>query len=96
MKKLIIASLSLILSASALATVPVTAAPPGAGVEPPEASFGVKFCHEIVIWVVLQNGKVIRVDKAHHPKTPEDMQKFLAWLETGPSDIAVLPCPVET
>lgn len=76
----------------------ITAAPAGTALEPPQGSFGVKLCGEIVVWVFLKDGKVIRMDKDHHPATKEDTQKFLEWLDSGPSDVVdrATNCPVGT
>lgn len=61
---------------------------------PPRASFGVMRCGEVVaIWVVTQDGKVLRTDAEHHPDTPEEYNAFLKWLETAQEDIYVIPCP---
>lgn len=81
--------------ARAMGAEPAAAATPNAPhqLEPPQGSFGVKFCNQLVVWVILQDGKVIRMDKEHHPKTPEEMQLFLKWLESGPSDVQTIPCP---
>lgn len=103
----LIASLILVASIASAAEQPSapvgnqSSVPPGVSVEPPQGSFGVKACSAegkptLVVWVILKNGKVIRMDKDHHPKTPEDMQAFLAWLDTGPSDIIEIKCPVST
>lgn len=91
MNKLISA---LVLAGSLASAGTPTAPPSSVPVEPPQGTFGVKFCNQIVLWVILQNGKVVRMDKDHHPKTPEDLQAFLQWIETGPTDIKILPCPV--
>ena len=64
---------------------------------PPLASMGVTQCDEpVVIWVILADHHVIRFDKDHKPSTKEGTQMFLQWLATGPHDIYVMPCPVNT
>ena len=61
--------------------------------QPPQASFGVTQCGEVVaIWVVTKDGKLFRTDPEHHPDTPAEYNAFLQWLTTAQSDIYVLPC----
>lgn len=85
---------ALVLASNLASAGTPTAPPPQGAVLAPLGTFGVKFCNQIVLWVILQDGKVVRMDKDHHPKTPEEMQAFLRWVETGPTDIEILPCPV--
>lgn len=74
------------------------AAHPDTGKEPahihaPRGSFGFVGCGQYGIWVFLADGKSYRYDsKGKKLKTPEEMQKLLAWLDTGPTDIVKLEC----
>lgn len=78
-----------------LVTAQVFAAPPTP--VPPQASFTVTQCGKIVvIWVLLPNGKVARMDKNRHPRTEEQLIDFMTWLETGPRDIYDAPCGITT
>jgi len=61
---------------------------------PPKASFGVIQCKKLVVlWVILADGKVTRITQKN---LPDDIDAFIAWLETGPSDGYVLPCMTST
>lgn len=102
MKRLLGFTASLLLGSTAFAAdAPVPAAPAGVTVEPPKASMGATYCDpdgtkRLVVWVILANGKIIRMDKDHKPKTPEETKAFLEWLDTGPTDLFPIPCPVST
>lgn len=62
---------------------------------PPKMSVGVSQCNKIIaLWIVLQNGRVVRMDKDNHPDTPEHQKALLEWVKTGPSDIYVAPCGI--
>ena len=61
---------------------------------PPQASFGVMQCGEVVaIWVITKDGKLFRTDAEHHPDTPAEYNAFLSWLATAQEDLYTLPCP---
>ena len=60
---------------------------------PPQASFGVMQCGEVVaIWVITKDGKLFRTDAEHHPDTAEEYNSFLQWLTTAQQDVYTLPC----
>lgn len=60
---------------------------------PPQASFTITQCGRIVVvWIIMPNGKVARMDKDRHPDTDAQQKAFIEWLETGPRDIYDLPC----
>lgn len=64
--------------------------------KPPQASFGVMQCNEVIaIWVITSDGKLFRTDAQHHPESVAEYNAFLEWLKTAQSDIYVLPCPGE-
>lgn len=104
MKKLILI-LSLVASAAYAQTFgpgvsgpsPDTAesAPVPQKLAPPRAAFGV-ICKgtgtPVAIWTVLEDGKVFRFDKDHHPDTAQETAKLMAWIKTGPTDFLEIVC----
>ena len=72
------------------------AAEPEPAKKPPMFSVGVFACGKpVVLWVSVDQGggvgSVHRFDK-EHPIPDEQMDAFLAWLTTGPSDYVTFPC----
>lgn len=61
-------------------------------IQPPRGSFGFQGCGQYAIWIFLADGKSYRIDSDHQPKTKDDMQKLLDWLNSGPSDIVEIKC----
>ena len=51
---------------------------------------GARMCHEVVIWVTLDDGNVRRADKDH---LPSNLKAFFAALKDVPHDVYEFPCP---
>lgn len=55
--------------------------PPGYGIQGEIAAYwGVKTCHELIVWILLVDGTtshMVRIDQDHHP---DDMQNFMRQL----------------
>lgn len=65
----------------------------GAELEPPQVSFGVVQCGDVVaIWVITHDGKLMRMDATNAPKDPEAYNAFLKWLGTSQQDLYEIPC----
>jgi len=64
---------------------------------PPKASFGVSQCGKMVaLWIITQDGRIVRMDKLHHPDTEQHQKDLMDWVATGPTDIYVAPCGIST
>lgn len=60
---------------------------------PPAAVLAVTQCGKPVVqWVLLVNGHIVRIDKAHAPATAAENAKLQAWIATGHNDTYELPC----
>lgn len=100
MKDYLVAALAIIaLAAAAVAqspssdlntstTQPMSASAAAAG-GVPTMYFGVKACGVQVFWLVMQDGRMFRLDPEHHPK---DLEKFMATIAQLPHDLVEIPC----
>ncbi len=63
--------------------------------KPPTMSFGVSQCGKMIaLWIITQDGHMVRMDKDHHPDTVEHQKALLEWVNTGPVDIYVMSCGI--
>ena len=56
----------------------------------PVIYFGVKSCGVLVIWLVMEDGHMYRLDQSHHPK---DMEGFMKSIAGIPHDLEEIACP---
>jgi hypothetical protein len=55
----------------------------------PVMYFGVNSCGTKVFWLVMEDGRMFRLDTDHHPK---DMEGLMHSIESLPHDLVEIPC----
>ncbi len=56
----------------------------------PAMYFGVKSCGKTVMWILLTNGHIFRIDDDHSPRDKKAFMKQLAGVN---GDLVEIPCP---
>jgi hypothetical protein len=90
MNKLLATLIGLLFTLSAFGVDPVTPGTPKTIDGQPAMYFGVISCGKTVIWVLLTNGHVFRIDEA---RAPPDKDEFMKQLGGVTADIVQIPCP---
>ena len=55
----------------------------------PVMYFGVDSCGAKVFWLVMEDGRMFRLDTEHHPK---DMEGLMHSIQSLPHDLVLIPC----
>jgi hypothetical protein len=58
----------------------------------PVMYFGVDSCGTKMFWLVMEDGKIFRLDREHHPK---DLEAMMRSIQSLPHDLVEIPCATQ-